>query len=124
MIRRPPRSTRSDTLLPYTTLFRSIDQSGCSVRERTCRIGCCVVALSFDENRPARAEAAEGVVEATGHSDEFGGHGTVEVRPSKSRAALEAAVQLGSASCRESVWQYVWISVVAVSLKKKKKIYT
>src|SRR3546814_6400294 len=23
MIRRPPRSTRSDTLLPYTTLFRS-----------------------------------------------------------------------------------------------------
>src|SRR3546814_7852792 len=25
MIRRPPRSTRSDTLFPYTTLFRSID---------------------------------------------------------------------------------------------------
>src|SRR3546814_2052653 len=24
MIRRPPRSTRTDTLLPYTTLFRSI----------------------------------------------------------------------------------------------------
>src|SRR3546814_15301240 len=28
MIRRPPRSTRTDTLFPYTTLFRSI-----SVRE-------------------------------------------------------------------------------------------
>src|SRR3546814_8498498 len=25
MIRRPPRSTRSDTLFPYTTLFRSAD---------------------------------------------------------------------------------------------------
>src|SRR3546814_11782305 len=25
MIRRPPRSTRTDTLLPYTTLFRSRD---------------------------------------------------------------------------------------------------
>src|SRR3546814_15721096 len=25
MIRRPPRSTRTDTLLPYTTLFRSGD---------------------------------------------------------------------------------------------------
>src|SRR3546814_2554613 len=25
MIRRPPRSTRTDTLVPYTTLFRSID---------------------------------------------------------------------------------------------------
>src|SRR3546814_3196605 len=27
MIRRPPRSTRTDTLFPYTTLFRS-DQTG------------------------------------------------------------------------------------------------
>src|SRR3546814_7265925 len=26
MIRRPPRSTRTDTLLPYTTLFRSLDE--------------------------------------------------------------------------------------------------
>src|SRR3546814_9266827 len=26
MIRRPPRSTRTDTLFPYTTLFRSSDQ--------------------------------------------------------------------------------------------------
>src|SRR3546814_4330608 len=25
MIRRPPRSTRIDTLFPYTTLFRSVD---------------------------------------------------------------------------------------------------
>src|SRR3546814_10631327 len=29
MRRRPPRSTRTDTLLPYTTLFRSADQAGC-----------------------------------------------------------------------------------------------
>src|SRR3546814_18469583 len=30
MIRRPPRSTRTDTLFPYTTLFRSeiVDQIG------------------------------------------------------------------------------------------------
>src|SRR3546814_3996888 len=28
MIRRPPRSTRTDTLFPYTTLFRSGDQRG------------------------------------------------------------------------------------------------
>src|SRR3546814_465469 len=26
MIRRPPRSTRTDTLFPYTTLFRSTDR--------------------------------------------------------------------------------------------------
>src|SRR3546814_9706714 len=27
MIRRPPRSTRTDTLFPYTTLFRSLNGS-------------------------------------------------------------------------------------------------
>src|SRR3546814_19643085 len=31
MIRRPPRSTRTDTLFPYTTLFRSVlKKGGCS----------------------------------------------------------------------------------------------
>src|SRR3546814_15574508 len=28
MIRRPPRSTRTDTRFPYTTLFRSVGQIG------------------------------------------------------------------------------------------------
>src|SRR3546814_17719976 len=28
MIRRPPRSTRTDTLFPYTTLFRSVAKAG------------------------------------------------------------------------------------------------
>src|SRR3546814_4252458 len=28
MIRRPPRSTRTDTLFPYTTLFRSFAKAG------------------------------------------------------------------------------------------------
>src|SRR3546814_8047766 len=28
MIRRPPRSTRTDTLFPYTTLFRSVHEIG------------------------------------------------------------------------------------------------
>src|SRR3546814_13115041 len=28
MIRRPPRSTRTDTLFPYTTLFRSLHEVG------------------------------------------------------------------------------------------------
>src|SRR3546814_3990375 len=37
MIRRPPRSTSTDTLFPYTTLFRSIDQD---------------VAVSFPQDAP------------------------------------------------------------------------
>src|SRR3546814_15097631 len=30
MIRRPPRSTRTDTLFPYTTLFRSVYERRCT----------------------------------------------------------------------------------------------
>src|SRR3546814_3929247 len=36
MIRRPPRSTRTDTLFPYTTLFRSVGFRAC-YRSRTRR---------------------------------------------------------------------------------------
>src|SRR3546814_6986481 len=32
MIRRPPRSTRTDTLFPYTTLFRSRHDVGAALR--------------------------------------------------------------------------------------------
>src|SRR3546814_15149520 len=35
MIRRPPRSTRTDTLFPYTTLFRSL----CWILQGTARVG-------------------------------------------------------------------------------------
>src|SRR3546814_7299521 len=41
MIRRPPRSTRTDTLFPYTTLFRSLDQ----VHETRKRAVCQTAAL-------------------------------------------------------------------------------
>src|SRR3546814_3106825 len=43
MIRRPPRSTRTDTLFPYTTLFRS------------CGFGVVVAILvACDQHEPAR----------------------------------------------------------------------
>src|SRR3546814_2143385 len=44
MIRRPPRSTRTDTLFPYTTLFRSVCRSvthnrcPCASRRRPCSV--------------------------------------------------------------------------------------
>src|SRR3546814_7368959 len=45
MIRRPPRSTRTDTLFPYTTLFRSMVR----LRERldTRGLGCRLIADWF-----------------------------------------------------------------------------
>src|SRR3546814_13169839 len=46
MIRRPPRSTRTDTLLPYTTLFRSV-RRGSAIHRRT--TGClCSAGLWLD----------------------------------------------------------------------------
>src|SRR3546814_9467225 len=42
MIRRPPRSTRTDTLFPYTTLFRSLER-----REWRRAVGPDVSAMGF-----------------------------------------------------------------------------
>src|SRR3546814_14603639 len=39
MIRRPPRSTRTDTLFPYTTLFRSENHPRATARGRDRRTG-------------------------------------------------------------------------------------
>src|SRR3546814_4143117 len=49
MIRRPPRSTRTDTLFPYTTLFRSPGPKA--------RIGCC--AWKEGSGSKARARRSE-----------------------------------------------------------------
>src|SRR3546814_7337126 len=40
MIRRPPRSTRTDTLFPYTTLFRSAPRNGRSESEEQRHVEC------------------------------------------------------------------------------------
>src|SRR3546814_6862661 len=46
MIRRPPRSTRTDTLFPYTPLFRSAAETAVSARvlAPVGRVGACGVA--------------------------------------------------------------------------------
>src|SRR3546814_988090 len=44
MVRRPPRATRTDTLFPYTTLFRSPDQEDSRHRRRPSLAGVADVA--------------------------------------------------------------------------------
>src|SRR3546814_2694372 len=48
MIRRPPRSTRTDTLFPYTTLFRSVDAPDhlrpAAVGRHSCHDSLCLLA--------------------------------------------------------------------------------
>src|SRR3546814_10790766 len=52
MIRRPPRSTRTDTLFPYTTLFRS-EVGGCDPDPGGCSGEC---AFRFADIGPATDE--------------------------------------------------------------------
>src|SRR3546814_12758521 len=51
MIRRPPRSTRTDTLFPYTTLFRSSTYDGVSYNVEMIKekLGSEIDTLHFDE---------------------------------------------------------------------------
>src|SRR3546814_4675770 len=48
MIRRPPRSTRTDTLFPYTTLFRSLVQWALARGDGTQKITDKLVSAAFD----------------------------------------------------------------------------
>src|SRR3546814_1424557 len=71
MIRRPPRSTRTDTLFPYTTLFRSsrarqggelmmriVDRPSPNLDERNCRRPVDMVVLHYT-GMPTAAAALE-----------------------------------------------------------------
>src|SRR3546814_12707270 len=84
MIRRPPRSTRTDTLFPYTTLFRSVGRGGAqhgiegcevpdrrNVRRRLQRIGGQEVVVLKEVPTHFRAEENNG-----GKDNKEAGHAT------------------------------------------------
>src|SRR3546814_810274 len=48
MLRRPPRSTRTDTLFPYTTLFRSLKSVYARIADPLARAGLPLYAQHFD----------------------------------------------------------------------------
>src|SRR3546814_2298054 len=55
MIRRPPRSTRTDTLFPYTTLFRSLRAGTGPARHRLRLAGLLPAPLGRPPRRPGDA---------------------------------------------------------------------
>src|SRR3546814_1433106 len=53
MIRRPPRSTRTDTLFPYTTLFRSPPRQHARDGIQVRRVAIAAYSSSLERYRPA-----------------------------------------------------------------------
>src|SRR3546814_6293688 len=68
MIRRPPRSTRTDTLLPYTTLFRSQWRTGDADRARAARFAL-ADAGRRDGQRPAAGPSRRSHAQRGGRED-------------------------------------------------------
>src|SRR3546814_17576205 len=110
MIRRPPRSTRTDTLFPYTTLFRSLAQLVDRFPDRLD-----LAKLAGDEALPAKAgidahhqqqvDVFQYVIE------HLGGRGGVERNARLIALRLDALAgavdKIGRESCRERVCLYV-----------------
>src|SRR3546814_11607460 len=80
MIRRPPRCTRTDTLFPYTTLFRSLGQLAAA---RAGVTGILAVAAHADTGERrchvgfAEAQVRGGLFDAAGTLVEVGARGPV-----------------------------------------------
>src|SRR3546814_15787553 len=99
MIRRPPRSTRTDTLFPYTTLFRSIAMKtfprfvfAALLLLMTTLAGAQTTFPDFTD-LAQKASAAVVYIEAT--------------RTAAAHPADAGDDKIGRASCRERVCQYV-----------------
>src|SRR3546814_4938769 len=107
MIRRPPRSTRTDTLFPYTTLFRS--------REHPALVADAVVRLVLE--LVARAAAA-GALGAAALDHEVGDH------PVEVEAVVEPAPGQRSEEHTSELQSLMRISYAVFCLKKKYKQLT
>src|SRR3546814_1313693 len=106
MVRRPPRSTRTDTLFPYTTLFRS----SATRRAGKCRFERPSPALASMPDRPGMAVEAQ--VFAVQPFDEPFGIG----------AGLEPDQRVRSEEHTSELQSLMRISYAVFCLKKKNQI--
>src|SRR3546814_16331434 len=124
MIRRPPRSTRTDTLFPYTTLFRSLHGG----REDPRRVPA-GKRPSGDRDRGDAGDHAVGgrLRGPRGGAGLHSGAASPLRRPGRRAGAGDDGagnrygLQIGRAACRGRVWKDVLMCVVGVLLTKKKR---
>src|SRR3546814_12876623 len=102
MIRRPPRSTRTDTLFPYTTLFRSLGTANDLARTLELPIDPAAAARVVVAGRTRRLDLGD----VNGYP--FFNVASVGFSADLARGlTADAKRQIGRASCRERVCQYV-----------------
>src|SRR3546814_12998555 len=121
MIRRPPRSTRTDTLLPYTTLFCShplrwvarrvlqlLDQSASRSTAAIRALRTLGTLRAFGTLGPERAIQPFRTLRAIdpGQCHPVGGTNP-GLRSEISACRIALDVEIGRASCRERVCKYV-----------------
>src|SRR3546814_11880730 len=136
MLRRPPRPTRTDTLFPYTTLFLSPlplvwPRRGRAARRRRPAGGGRrrgagrVVPAGGAAAQDVRAQGRRLRRPPPGPADNGAGRRPVRGGAAPRRAgaaprAWRARIEIGGASWRERVCQYVWVCAVAGCRKNKK----
>src|SRR3546814_12413022 len=109
MIRRPPRSTRTDTLFPYTTLFRSTGVDP-SVKTYSVRVyAASISSIAAERQRDARYRRhyrKHRQRRQTPHLERLPS-GKFDTNVLVLSLAAAAYNEIGRASCRERECQYV-----------------
>src|SRR3546814_14986268 len=101
MIRRPPRSTRTDTLFPYTTLFRSYGQAtafGYDVAGRFNALSHNIAGTAQDVAYSYGFNPASQIVQQVRSNDSYAWTGHVDVTRNYSANGLNQYTAAGSAS--------------------------
>src|SRR3546814_12964042 len=111
MIRRPPRSTRTDTLFPYTTLFRSPEEEE-NEEENPFKRAARKIGTAPLPKGPGRVIARnEGALPNFRTTFLYGANAAIEgldLAPMYVADVLTPEIlQIGRASCRERVCHYV-----------------
>src|SRR3546814_14335058 len=109
MIRRPPRSTRTDTLFPYTTLFRSTFNGRVTAVESVQlrpRVSGYVQRVAFDEGQEVKKGDLLFVIDPRPYQAALD-QAQAQLQRARAEAKLaQAQDAIGRASSRGRVWQY------------------
>src|SRR3546814_5534603 len=99
MIRRPPRSTRTDTLFPYTTLFRSGLEAARAGLEAAFADGirACAIVFMHGYRYPAHEAAVAKLAREIGFAQVSTSHGTSPLRSEEHTSELQSLMRISYA---------------------------